>query len=69
MSPEECGERVLQGVLNNDLYIFTRPEFKPGAKAHFDAMLDAFPKEPVNEARAKEIAFLLHNPIYDRYRE
>lgn len=69
MSAEECGERVLKGVLNNDLYIFTHPEFKPGAKARFDAMLDAFPEEPVDEARAKEIAFLLHNPIYDRYKE
>lgn len=64
MTPEECGERVLRGVENDDLYILTHPEFKPGAEEHFAAILASFPDEPLNEKRAKTIAFLLRNPIF-----
>ncbi|MEZ5893343.1 MAG: SDR family NAD(P)-dependent oxidoreductase [Parvularculaceae bacterium] len=65
MTAEECGERVLKGVLNNDLYILTHPEFKKGVEEHFNAILKSFPDEPINEERAKAIAFLLRNPIFD----
>ena len=65
MSAEECGERVLKGVLNNDLYILTHPEFKKGVEEKFNAILKSFPDEPVNEKRAEAIAFLLRNPIFD----
>lgn len=69
MSAEECGERVLKGVLNNDLYILTHPEFKKGTEEHFNAILNSFPDEPINEERAKAIAFLLHNPIFNEINE
>lgn len=65
MSAEECGERVLKGVRNNDLYILTHPEFKKGVEEKFNAILKSFPDEPINEERAKAIAFLLRNPIFD----
>ncbi|PQA86989.1 SDR family NAD(P)-dependent oxidoreductase [Hyphococcus luteus] len=65
MSAEECGERVLKGVQNNDLYILTHAEFKKGAEEHFNAILKSFPDEPINEERAKAISFLLRNPIFD----
>lgn len=65
MSAEECGERVLKGVLNNDLYILTHAEFKKGVEEKFQAVLKSFPEEPINEERAKAIAFLLRNPIFD----
>jgi NADP-dependent 3-hydroxy acid dehydrogenase YdfG len=64
MDPVECGERVLNGIRRNDLYIFTHREFREGAAEHFDAMLAAFPDEPLDHARAAEIGFLLHNPIF-----
>lgn len=65
MTRRECGERVLKGVLNNDLYILTHPEFKKGVEEKFSAILKSFPDEPINEERAKAIAFLLRNPIFD----
>lgn len=65
MDARECGERVLKGVRNNDLYILTHREFKEGTAEHFMAILNSFPDEPVNQERAKDIAFLLRNPIFD----
>lgn len=64
MSIEECGERVLRGIRRNDLYIFTHREFKEGVAERMEAMLASFPKEEINQARAKEIAFLTSNPIF-----
>ncbi len=64
MDPVECGERILRGILRDDLYIFTHPEFKAGVAERFEAMLAAFPDEPPNTARADAIRFLLSNPIF-----
>ena len=65
MSANEVGERVLAGIRNNDLYILTHPEFKRGTRARFEAILASYPNESINEERAKEIAFLLGNPVFD----
>jgi NAD(P)-dependent dehydrogenase (short-subunit alcohol dehydrogenase family) len=64
MDPVECGERILEGIRRNDLYIFTHPEFKPGVAEHFETMLAAFPDEPLNTQRADAIRFLLSNPMF-----
>jgi NAD(P)-dependent dehydrogenase (short-subunit alcohol dehydrogenase family) len=64
MDPVECGERVLQGIRDDDLYIFTHREFREGADERFRAMLASFPDEPVDEERAEAIAFLLSNRIF-----
>jgi NAD(P)-dependent dehydrogenase (short-subunit alcohol dehydrogenase family) len=64
MSIEECGERVLQGIRRNDLFIFTHREFKEGVEERMQAMVDSFPDEEINEKRAAEIPFLTRNPIY-----
>jgi NAD(P)-dependent dehydrogenase (short-subunit alcohol dehydrogenase family) len=64
MDPIECGERVLQGVRRNDLYILTHREFKEGAAERFQAILNSFPDEPLNHERASEIEFLLHNQTF-----
>lgn len=65
MGADEVGERVLAGIRNNDLYILTHPEFKEGMRTRFEAILASVPDEPINEARAKEIGFLLGNPVFD----
>ena len=39
MDPVEAGERVLNGVIHNDLFIVTHPEYMPGTKERFDAMM------------------------------
>ncbi len=64
MDPLECGERILRGILRNDLYIFTHREFREGAAERCEALLGAFPNEPVNTARADGIRFLLRNAIF-----
>jgi NAD(P)-dependent dehydrogenase (short-subunit alcohol dehydrogenase family) len=64
MDPLECGERVLAGIRNDDLYIFTHREFREGAEERFRAMLASFPDEPLDEERAEAIGFLISNPIF-----
>jgi NAD(P)-dependent dehydrogenase (short-subunit alcohol dehydrogenase family) len=64
MDPLECGERVLEGIRRDELYIFTHREFREGAEARFRAQLASFPDEELDEERAGAIRFLLSNPIY-----
>jgi len=64
MDPMEVGEKVLKGILRNDLYILTHPEFRDGVKSRFDAVMAAFPDEEPDPARVAAIGFLLSNSIY-----
>lgn len=59
MDPLEAGERVLNGVVNNDLFVFTHPEFKPGMKERFDAILASVPDEKFPKERAAAEARVL----------
>jgi NAD(P)-dependent dehydrogenase (short-subunit alcohol dehydrogenase family) len=54
MAPEEVGEKVLDGIRRNDLYIFSHPEFRDELKEIFDEVLAALPE---GEAPAKRLAF------------
>ena len=65
MTMEEVGERVLAGLKNNDLFIFTHREFKEGLAARCKKMLDSFPDEEINTERHNEIRWLTENAIYD----
>ena len=68
MDPLEAGERVLNGVVNNDLFIVTHPEYMAGAKERFDAILASEPEEdaPPPEERVKREARVLRAGIYPR---
>jgi hypothetical protein len=67
MDPLEAGERVLNGVINNDLFIVTHPEYMPGTQQRFDAMLTSEPvAEPVPDTRTKFETRVLHAGIYRR---
>ena len=68
MDPLEAGERVLNGVINNDLFIITHPEYMPGTKQRFDAMLASEPVDdtPPPEARVRGETRVLHAGIYPR---
>jgi NAD(P)-dependent dehydrogenase (short-subunit alcohol dehydrogenase family) len=59
MDPVEAGERVLNGVVNNDLFVFTHPEFKPGMQERFDAILASVPDEAFPQGRATAEARVL----------
>ncbi|MGH8228721.1 MAG: SDR family oxidoreductase [Steroidobacteraceae bacterium] len=47
MDPLEAGERVLNGVIHNDLFILTHPEYMPGVQERFEAILDSFPVDEI----------------------
>ena len=64
MDPLEAGERVLNGVRNNDLFIFSHPEFRDGMQERFDAFMASVPDEAPPPDRAKAEQILAHCPIY-----
>src|SRR5580698_9917498 len=64
MDPLEAGERVLNGVRNNDLFIFSHPEFRDGMQERFDAFMASVPDEAPPPERAKVEQILAHCPIY-----
>jgi NAD(P)-dependent dehydrogenase (short-subunit alcohol dehydrogenase family) len=66
MDPIKVGERVLEGIRRDDLYIFTHPEFRDGIRARCDAIMAAVPKEEPNPELVAAIGFLLSNPIYSK---
>ena len=49
---EPVAERVLEGVLDNDLYIFTHPEMRGAVEARFANILAAFDKSAASPALA-----------------
>ena len=65
----EAGQRVLAGIINNDLYIITHPEFHDGIRARNEAVLAAVPQYAPDTKRVAAISFLLSNPIYDYRRD
>ena len=68
MDPIEAGERVLNGVIHNDLFIVTHPEYMPGTQKRFDAMLESEPKDdaPPNPDRVRGETRVLTCGIYRR---
>ena len=61
---EEVGERVLQGILNDELYIMTHSEFRQGLEARTEAMRAAVPDLPENEEYKRTFSVLFSNPIH-----
>ncbi|HYX74289.1 MAG TPA: SDR family NAD(P)-dependent oxidoreductase [Steroidobacteraceae bacterium] len=61
---EEVGQRVLQGILNDELYILTHSEFRQGVAERAEAMCAAVPDLPENEEYKRTFAFLFRNPIH-----
>jgi NAD(P)-dependent dehydrogenase (short-subunit alcohol dehydrogenase family) len=61
---EEIGERVLQGILTDELYIMTHSEFREGVEERAQAMCAAVPNLPENAEYKKTFGFLFRNPIH-----
>jgi hypothetical protein len=58
MDPLEAGWRVMNGVVNNDLFILSHPEFKPGMQERFDAIMASTPPvEPGAPIPPRRVAF------------
>jgi len=66
MDPLEAGERVLNGIRNNDLYILSHPEFKDGVKERHDALLASFTDEVAPPERLPLEVRTRHTGIYPR---
>jgi NAD(P)-dependent dehydrogenase (short-subunit alcohol dehydrogenase family) len=68
MDPLEAGERVLNGVVNNDLFILSHPEFSPGMKERFDAIMLSTPtiEESIPAPRIGYERVVLRCGIYER---
>jgi short-subunit dehydrogenase len=66
MSPLEAGERVVNGIRNNDLYILSHPEFKDGMEERFNAILTSVPDEAFPAERLRIESFTRHTGIYPR---
>jgi NAD(P)-dependent dehydrogenase (short-subunit alcohol dehydrogenase family) len=66
MSPLEAGERVVNGIRNNDLFIISHTEFKDGMEERFNAILQSCPDEPVPPERLPIELRTRHTGIYPR---
>jgi NAD(P)-dependent dehydrogenase (short-subunit alcohol dehydrogenase family) len=70
MTKEDVGQRVLQGILNDELYILTHAEFYDGVKERGEAMLAAVPTHlPINEEYKQTFAMLFQNPVHAEEKE
>ncbi len=66
MSPLEAGERVVNGIRSNDLFILTHPEFKDGTMERLNAILESFPDEAPPAERMLLESITRHTGIYPR---
>jgi NAD(P)-dependent dehydrogenase (short-subunit alcohol dehydrogenase family) len=62
---EEVGERVLRGILDDELYILTHSEFLSGVTDRANAMIASVPaKLPENDEYKQTFAMLFNSPIW-----
>jgi NAD(P)-dependent dehydrogenase (short-subunit alcohol dehydrogenase family) len=61
---EQVGERVLRGILNDELYIMTHSEFRGGLEDRIQAIRAAVPDLPENEEYKRAFSVLFRNPIH-----
>ena len=65
MTKEAVGERVLQGILNDELYILTHSEFLPGVTDRANAMIASVPARlPQNEEYKAAFGMLFNSPVW-----
>jgi NAD(P)-dependent dehydrogenase (short-subunit alcohol dehydrogenase family) len=65
MTKEDVGRRVLQGILNDELYIMTHSEFRQGVEDRTQAMRAAVPNLPENQEYKSTFSMLFRNPIHE----
>lgn len=68
MDPMEAGERVLNGIYHNDLFILTHPEFRDGMQERYDAIIASVPPDDgtIPEGRIQASQRVLHADIYPK---
>ena len=68
MDPLTAGEKVLEGIRRDDLYIFTHAEFEQAVRDRMEAMLASFPKGKAPAARAMTARRFM-TELYSRERD
>lgn len=66
MDPELVGDMVVQGILDNQLYVFTHGMFRQGMEEKFDKMLRSLPSTRDDPGLLKDLEIFLSNPIYSQ---
>ena len=66
MDPLDVGCMVVDAIERNLAFIFTHNEHRDGVARRFDAILAAFPRDPVDPVRAANLGFRIANPIYEQ---
>jgi hypothetical protein len=66
MDPLEAGQRVINGIRNNDLFILSHPEFADGMKERFDSILASIPDGEGPPERLAGETRTRHTGIYPR---
>ena len=64
MTKEEVGERVREGIENDELFILTHKEFLQGVTERAEAIVAAVPERAENEEYKQIFAMLMRNAIY-----
>jgi NADP-dependent 3-hydroxy acid dehydrogenase YdfG len=64
MDAVEAARRVLTGIKDNQLFIISHSEFRDVLSARHAKIEASIADEPINEARAESVRFILANPIY-----
>jgi NAD(P)-dependent dehydrogenase (short-subunit alcohol dehydrogenase family) len=66
MDPLDVGYMVLDAIERNLAFIFTHNEHRDGVARRFEAILAAFPRDPVDAERAANLGFRIANPMYEQ---
>jgi len=64
MDPRQVGERLVQAIRQNRLYVLTHPEIEGILRERFEAMIAALPGDPVDPARLEAERPTLHYRVY-----
>jgi len=64
MDAAEAAGHVLRGIKNNELYIFSHPEFRDVLRARHAKVEASIPTGPIDETRAESVRWILSNAIY-----
>jgi NAD(P)-dependent dehydrogenase (short-subunit alcohol dehydrogenase family) len=68
MDPIEAGQIVLAGIRNNDVWILSHPEFGPGLRERFEALMASVPGTKAPQERLANERSTMHNSLYVRER-
>jgi NAD(P)-dependent dehydrogenase (short-subunit alcohol dehydrogenase family) len=69
MDPLDVGCMVVDAIQRNLAFVFTHNEHRDGVARRFEAILAAFPRDPVDPERAANLGFRIANPMYEQLLE